>query len=327
MRRVKLNFGRFNRCDLPQVVAVAILFTACFPAPSAAQQLGQKTFASPEEASSALAAAAQNNDEKALLEIFGPDGQEVGTSGDPVQDAENHANFARRYQQMHRLVKEPNGETILYVGAENWPAPIPIVNKGNVWYFDTDAGKKEILFRRVGRNEMSAIKVCQELATAEKEYYTSQHNEYAQKIFSNEGQRDGLYWKAADGEAQSPIGPLVAEAVSEGYSPGHAGPPTPFRGYFYRILTRQGKNAPDGAKDYIVNGKMTEGAAFIAYPAEYRSSGVMTFLVGTDGVVYEKDLGKKTEALAKAMKEFNPNSSWHMAEEQPAESAAQKKRN
>lgn len=327
MRRVKLNFRRFNRCDLPQVAAVAILFAACFPAFSAAQQRGQKTFASPEEASTALAAAAQNNDEKALLEIFGPDGQEIATSGDPVQDAHNHADFARRYQQMHRLVKEPNGETMLYIGAENWPAPIPIVNKGNVWYFDTEAGKKEILFRRVGRNEMSAIKVCQELAAAEKEYYGSQSNTYAQKIFSDEGQRNGLYWKAAEGEAQSPIGPLVAEAVAEGYSPGHAGPPTPFRGYFYHVLTRQGKNAAGGAKDYIVNGKMTEGVAFIAYPAEYRSSGVMTFIVGTDGVVYEKDLGKKTETLAKAMKEFDPNSSWHKSEEQPPEPAAQNKAN
>lgn len=325
MRQVKLNFRRLHRHDLPRVAAVAILFAACLAAPCAAQQPGQKTFASPEEASRALAAAAQNNDEKALLEIFGPDGRQIVTSGDPVQDAENHANFARRYQQMHRLVKEPNGETILYVGAENWPAPIPILNKGNVWYFDTAAAKKEILFRRVGRNEMSAIKVCQELAAAQHEYYSSHHNEYAQKIFSDEGQRNGLYWNSAEGETQSPIGPLVAQAVAEGYSPPHAGPPTPFRGYFYHILTRQGKNAPAGAKDYIVNGKMTEGAAFIAYPAEYRSSGVMTFIVGTDGIVYEKDLGKKTEALAKAMKEFNPNASWHKAEQQPAESAAQKK--
>lgn len=325
MRPVKLNFCRSNRYDLPRVAAVAILFAACFAAPSAAQQPGQKTFASPEEASKALAAATQNNNDRALLEIFGPDGKEIVTSGDPVQDAEHHANFTRRYQQMHRLVKEPNGETTLYVGAENWPLPIPIMNKGNAWYFDTDAGKKEILFRRVGRNEMSAIKVCQELAAAEQEYYSSHHNEYAQKIFSDEGQRNGLYWKAAEGETQSPIGPLVAEAVSEGYTPpGHGEPRTPFRGYFYHILIRQGKDAPAGAKDYIVNGKMTEGAAFIAYPAEYRSSGVMTFIVGKDGVVYEKDLGKKTEALAKAMKEFNPNAGWQKAEQPPAESAEKK---
>lgn len=327
MRPVKLNCRILNRYDLPRVAAAAILLAACLAAPCAAQQPGQKTFASPEEASSALAAAAQNNDDKALLEIFGPDGKEIVTSGDPVQDAEHHATFARRYQQLHRLVKEPNGETCLYVGAENWPLPIPIMNKGKVWYFDTEAGKKEMLFRRVGHNEMSAIRVCQELAAAEQEYRSSHNNEYAQKIFSDEGQRNGLYWKAAEGETQSPIGPLVAEAVAEGYSPGHAGPPTPFRGYFYHILTRQGKDARAGAKDYIVNGKMTEGAAFIAYPAEYRSSGVMTFIVGTDGTVYEKDLGKKTEALAKAMKEFNPNAGWRKAEQQPAESAAQKKTN
>jgi len=212
-------------------------------------------------------------------------------------------------------MKEPDGTTTLYIGAKNWPTPIPLVNKGNSWYFDTRAGKMEILYRRIGRNEMSTIRVCQELAAAEKEYYSTQHSEYAQNIFSDEGQHNGLYWKAAGGEPQSPIGPLVASAVAEGYTKGQNGPPTPYRGYYYHVLTRQGKNGPGGAKDYVVNGKMTGGFAFIAYPAEYRSSGVMTFIVGEDGVVYQKDLGKKSDVLAKALKEYNPNSGWKKAEE------------
>jgi hypothetical protein len=280
-------------------------------------------FSSPEDAASALVAAAQNNDRKAMLEIFGPEGKEIVSSGDDVEDAENHANFAKRYQEMHRMVKEPDGSMILYIGAENWPAPIPLVNKGNSWYFDAEAGKKEILFRRIGKNEVSTIRVCRELVMAQKEYYAAQHEEYAQQIFSDEGKRNGLYWKAAENEPQSPMGPLVAAAVAEGYAKAQAGPPTPYRGYLYHVMTRQGKNAPGGAKNYVADGKMTEGFAFVAYPAEYRSSGVMTFIVDADGVVYEKDLGPKTEALAKSMKEYNPNAGWHKAEEQPEEAAAE----
>jgi hypothetical protein len=212
-------------------------------------------------------------------------------------------------------VKEPDGTINLYIGAENWPTPIPLVNKGNSWYFDTQAGKKEILYRRIGRNEISTIRVCQELVAAQKEYYSTERNEYAEKILSDEGQHNGLYWKATDGEPQSPIGPLVASAVTEGYAKGQGGAPTPYRGYYFHILTRQGKKAPGGAKDYIVNSKMTEGFAFVAYPAEYRSSGVMTFIVGVDGVVYQKDLGKKTESVDKTLKKYNPDSSWEKAEE------------
>jgi hypothetical protein len=198
------------------------------------------------------------------------------------------------------------------------------VNKGNLWYFDTDAGEKEILYRRIGRNEMSAISVVQELVAAQKEYHAAQHNEYAQKIFSDKGQHNGLYWEAAKGQPQSPIGPLVASAVAEGYTKGQDDAPTPYHGYYYHILPGQGANAPGGAKSYVVNGKMTGGFAFLAYPAEYRSSGVMTFIVNEDGVVYERDLGKQTEVLAKAMKEYNP-ASWHKTEDQEQETADQGK--
>ncbi len=323
MRRAKLNVGNFHWARLPQLAAVAILLMGCLPARSVAQQKGQKTFSSPEEASSALVTALHNNDEPALLEIFGPEGKKIISSGDATEDAENRANFVKRYLEMHRLVREPDGTTTLYIGAENWPTPIPLVNNGKIWYFDTAAGEKEILFRRIGRNEISAIRVCQELVAAQKEYYSTQQSVYAQQIFSDEGQHNGLYWKAAAGEPQSPIGPLVASAVAEGYVKGQAGPPTPYRGYLFHILTSQGKDAPGGAKNYIVNGKMTEGFAFVAYPAEYRSSGVMTFIVGADGVVYQKDLGEKTATLAAAVKEYNPDPSWQKVEVEQEETASE----
>jgi hypothetical protein len=315
MWRTKLNLDKFHRANLPALATVAILLTGCFPLLSVAQQKGQKTFSSPEDASNALVMAMQNNDEKAMLDVFGPDGKQIVSSGDETEDARSRANFVKRYQEMHRLMKEPDGTTTLYIGARNWPTPIPLVNKGDSWYFDTEAGKKEILYRRIGRNEMSTIRVSHELVAAEKEYSATQRNQYAQKIFSDEGQHNGLYWKAAEGEPQSPMGPLVASAVAEGYVKGEGAAPTPYRGYYYRILTRQGKNVPGGAKNYVVNGQMTGGFAFVAYPAEYRSSGVMTFMVNQDGVVYQKDLGKKTEGVAKAMKEYNPNSSWQKVEE------------
>jgi hypothetical protein len=325
MRRMNLKAGKFDWGNFSKLVAVVILLAGLFPGRSMAQQAGQKTFSSAEDASKALASAAQNNDEKAMLDILGPDGKEIISSGDAIEDAHARANFAEKYQQMHRLMKEPDGMTTLYIGAENWPSPIPLVHKGNSWYFDTDAGKKEILYRRVGRNEMSAIRICQELVAAQKEYYASQHDEYAQKIFSDSGQHNGLYWKAAESEPQSPIGPLVAAAVAEGYKKGEGQPTTPYRGYFFRVLARQGKNAAGGSKKYVVNGKMTAGFAFLAFPAEYRSSGVMTFIVGEDGVVYEKDLGAKTEIVAKAMKEYNPGVGWKKSEDMPAQTASAQK--
>jgi len=325
MRRTMLSFDKFHWADFPKLAAVAILLTVCFPMRSMAQQAGQKTFSSPEDASHALVTAAQGNDEKAMLDILGADGRQIVTSGDETEDANSRAKFVEKYREMHRLVKEPDGTTTLYIGAENWPTPIPLMNQGNTWYFDTEAGKKEILYRRIGQNEMSSIRVCQELVAAQKEYYSAQHNEYAGKIFSDEGQHNGLYWKAAVGETQSPIGPLVASAVAKGYARSQDGAPTPYQGYYFHMLTRQGKDGSSGAKSYLVNGKMTGGFAFVAYPAEYRSSGVMTFIVNEDGVVYEKDLGKKTDAVARSMKEYNPNSSWQQAEEHQEETASDQK--
>jgi hypothetical protein len=322
MRQTKLKCKTSELPDLLRIAAAATLLFACFAVDSTAQQKSQKTFWSPEEASKAVVAALQNNDEKAMLEILGPDASQIVSSGDPIEDAESHANFVRKYKEMHRFLKEPDGSVTLYIGAENWPTPIPLATKGNLWFFDTEAAKREILFRRVGRNEYSAIRICQELVAAQKEYYAMQHNEYARQIYSDEGQHNGLYWKVSESEPPSPIGPLVASSVAEGYVPGKGAPPAPYRGYFFRFLMRQGKDASDGAKNYIVKGKMTEGFAFAAYPAEYRSSGVMTFIVNQDGTVYQKDLGKKTEAVGKAMQEYNPDSSWRKAEEQPVQAAS-----
>jgi len=325
MQRTRLNFDKFHWADLPKLAAVAILVMGCFTIRTMAQQPGRMTFASAEEASNALVTATQSNDERAMLDILGPDGKQIVSSGDEAEDAQNRTTFVERYQEMHRLVKEPDGTTVLYIGPHNWPWPIPLVNKSNAWYFDTEAGKEEIVYRRIGRNEMSAIRVCQELVAAQKEY-RSMHGEYAQKIFSDEGQHNGLYWKAADREPQSPVGPLVAAALAEGDTKARDSAPTPYRGYYFHILTRQGKNGPGGAASYIVNGKMT-GFAFVAYPAEYKSSGVMTFIVSEDGVVYQKDLGKKTEVLARAMKKYSPDSSWQKDEEQQEETDGEQKAN
>jgi Protein of unknown function (DUF2950) len=322
MQSLGLQSGGFRRVNFVKMAAIAVLVAAGFAAGSRAQQKGQKTFATPEEAIKALLTAVQNNDVKALLELFGPDGKHIVSSGDEAEDARVRANFVKRYEEMNRLVKEPDGTISLYIGSHNWPYPIPLRYRGNLWYFDTDAGVKEVLYRRIGYNEISAIHICQELVAAQKEYHSHHNNEYAQKIYSDEGKKDGLYWKGENGEPQSPIGPLVAGAVAEEYAKERGGEAVPYRGYYFHILTSQGKDSSGGAKSYIVDGKMTGGFAFVAYPAEYRSSGVMTFLVDADGLIYEKDLGKKTETTAKAMKEYNPNAGWHQAEEDTQEASS-----
>ena len=301
----RFEFGRFTKVAL---IAAGLLAT--LPAISFAQQKGQKTYASPEEASQALVAAAQKNDEAAMLEILGPDGKKIVSSGDTAEDQQARADFVKNFQVMHRFVKEPDDSTTLYIGAENWPSPIPLMEKDGKWYFDTVSGKREILYRRIGKNELSAIRVCEELVAAQKEYFAHEGNQYAQKFMSAEGKQDGLYWTSADQTSESPVGPLVANAGSDSTSAAE-----PFRGYYFRILDAQGKDASGGAMSYEADGKMTKGFAFVAYPAVYRDSGVMTFIVGQDGVVYQKDLGKATAARVKSMKDYDPDSTWKKAEE------------
>jgi hypothetical protein len=305
------------------LAAAALLLAGGFVlAPrSLAQQPGQRTFSSPAAAASALFAAIHSNDERAILAILGPDGRRIVSSGDAEEDAADRANFVHRYDEMHRLAQEPDGTLTLYVGAENWPMPIPIARSGHAWYFDTAAGRREILYRRIGRNEISAIRVLEELVAAQKEY-RSTHDEFAERIYSRPGLHDGLYWQQVAGEPESPIGPLVASAVAAGYPGPHSGTRTPFRGYYYHTLKRQGAHAPGGAQSYLAGGKMTGGFAFVAYPAQYRSSGVMTFIVGEDGVVYQKDLGRMTEVLAKALQSYDPGPSWRRSEEESPVSSA-----
>jgi hypothetical protein len=322
MRRTRLGFGKFHSGSLSKVGAIAIVVLACFSARAAAQQQGQKTFPSRMDAANALISALRSNDESAMLEILGADAKEIVSSGDPIQDSTRRANIVARYDQMHRMVKEPDGTITIYMGAENWPMPIPLMEKNGVWFFDTPVAKMEILFRRIGQNEISAIMVCEQLAAAQKEYYAEENHEYAQKIFSDEGQHNGLYWKITSGEKPSPIGPLVAAA--EVYSHDQETATTPYRGYYFHVLTGQGKYALGGAKSYVVNGKMTGGFGFVAYPAEYRSTGVVTFIVDKLGVVYQKDLGKDTVDIGKAMTIYAPDATWRRAKNPSEESAAEK---
>jgi len=286
---------------------------------AAREPAGRQSFPSAMDASQALVAALQNDDRQALLKVLGPDAKGIISSGDETEDKNNRAEFVQKYQQMHRLVTEPDGVTTLYIGAENWPTPIPLMHTSGGWYFDTAAGKKEILYRRIGKNELNAIQVCHELVDAQKEYNGQTHdggsaNQYAQKFFSDPDKHNGLYWTAASGETQSPIGPLVASAEAEGYTRNTDHQPQPFEGYYFRVLNAQGPNAPGGARSYVMDGKMTRGFAFIVYPAEYRSSGVMTFIVNQDGIVYEKDLGVKTGEIAKALTRYDRDTTWRRAD-------------
>jgi hypothetical protein len=278
------------------------------------QQTTQMTFSSPSEAVQAMVSAAKNQDRETLERIFGPDVENLLSSGDPVADQNDRDRLLQKYDEMNRLVGEPDETVTLYVGAENWPFPIPLVQKSGMWIFDTEAGRKEILFRRIGRNEYATIDTLTQLAEAQKEYASQPRDgdstkQYAQKILSDEGKHNGLYWKAGNGEPQSPIGPLVASAAAEGYAKSNEGP-TPFHGYIYKVIQSQGPNAPGGAMNYMTNGKMTRGFAILAYPAKYKNSGVMTFIVSRDGKVYQKDLGPRTAVVAKSITKFNPDSSW-----------------
>jgi Protein of unknown function (DUF2950) len=309
--RVRTSFDRL-RMVLAALLATFLLVPSFASAEEAA---AQRAFASPGAAVGALVAASKANDMKTLSSILGPDSDQVLSSGDPVADNNARENFVSRYKEMHRLAYDDQGRVVLYLGAGNWPFPIPLVKKEGGWVFDTAAGKDELLYRRVGRNELFTIKVLEDLADAQSEYASEARDgesvgQFAQKIMSDAGKHNGLYWEAADRQAESPIGPLVASATAEGYKRGENGSPLPFHGYYYKILTKQGRNTHGGAKNYLVDGKMVKGFAFLAYPAEYRASGVMTFMINQDGVIVQKDLGSDTNKLASEMTEYNPDKTW-----------------
>jgi len=283
----------------------------------------QKTFASPAEAGVAFHDAAKSGDRAALMAIFGPDSEEVLFSGDPVEDRNALAQFVSAYEAMNRWGRINGGGEMLYVGRENFPFPVPLLKTSSErWYFDTAGGADEILARRIGRNELVAMAACAALANAEQEYFTKTHGggdvkQYAQKFVSDEGKQNGLYWPDSAGPTQSPLGQLGDFAKGAGYTTA-GGTPQPFNGYYFRILTKQGNGAKGGAKDYVMNGKMTGGFAILAYPAEYQNSGITTFLIGTDGIVYEKDLGPKTADTAAAMTEYNPRDGWKPVNQEPS---------
>ncbi len=275
----------------------------------------QKTFASPAEAGAAVLDAAKSGDQAAWLATFGPESKDVLFSGDAVKDKDTAQDFVAAYNQMNRWVKLKIGGQMLYVGADNYPFPIPLKqNSSGQWYFDTAAGEDEIIARRIGNGELTAIAACDAIADAQQQYFSQTHDgdttpQFAQKFVADEGKQNGLYWPVAEGQTQSPLGQLGDFAKAAGYT-NSGDKPQPFNGYYFRILTKQGDKAPGGAKGYIQNGKMTGGFAILAYPADYRNSGIMTFVIGKDGTVYQKDLGEKTADLAVAMPEYNPGDGW-----------------
>jgi hypothetical protein len=289
--------------------------SASQPATTAAPN-GQKTFSSPQQAAQALYDAASNDDENAIIAILGPNSRDLVMWTPNADDRKADIDqFVTKYKQMHRFVKEPDSETTLYVGAENWPMPIPLVNYHGAWYFDTPLGRQEVLYRRIGENEMDTIDVLRQLVDAENEYSSSDSNSshaYALHFASQSGNHNGLYWQTSDQSEESPIGPAVAHA-----SYNHSDR-VPFHGYFFRILTEQGPHAMGGAKNYLVDGNLTGGFAFVALPAEYRSSGVKTFMVDKNGVVYEKDLGAQTAKIDSTMKSFDPGAGWTRVQEMSA---------
>jgi hypothetical protein len=279
-----------------------------------------RVFASPEHAGTALLEAARSGDQNALLAIFGTESKDIIFSGDAVQDKGVVDKFSAAYGMMHRWRKMPDGTEVLLIGADNFAFPIPLKKSGGgQWFFDTAAGKDEILTRRIGRNELAVIEVCGAMADAQAGYFSQPHDggktgQFALKFISDAGKQNGLYWESPEGQPKSPLGPLVAFATAEGYS-AKPNSHTPFHGYYFHMLTRQGVHAPGGAKDYVVDGKMVGGFAFVAYPAEYGNSGVMTFIINQDGVLLQKDLGKTTTETATAMSEFDPDTGWSSLEE------------
>jgi len=287
------------------------LLTAAVLALAMAAAHAQQSFKTAEEAADALVSAAKTGDRKAVLTVLGQKGADIVSSGDPVADASARNRVIEAYNAKPQMAMEGTDKAVLIIGHEDWPFPIPLVRKDGTWRFDTAAGREEILYRRIGRNELSAIQACLAYVDAQQEYAErgiAGNGVYAQRIVSGPGKNDGLYWPAQPSEDDSPLGELAASAAAEGYRVGQQR--APYHGYYYKVLTRQGPNAAGGALDYIVRGRMIGGFALVAYPAEYRNSGVMTFLVNHRGDVYEKDLGPNTAHIAAGITAFNPDNTW-----------------
>lgn len=310
----------------PWLRVVAILLGLAIAAGCAKQPDKASGFKTPEEAVTALVAALQNNDMAALKSLLGPSSEDLLDSGDPVQDANDRARFLAAYEAKHGLLDEGADRKILVTGEDDWPMPVPLVKRDGVWRFDGEAGIDEMIYRRVGANELGAIDVCRGYVEAQIEYASEGRDGdpagiYALKLISDEGLRNGLYWEPAEGEPESPAGPFVASAAAEGYKAG-SGAQTPYHGYYYRMLYAQGPNANGGARDYFKDGLLTEGFALVAWPADYGSSGVQTFIVNQDGVVFQKDLGEDTATAVESIQSFDPDSSWIAITEETGEPTA-----
>ncbi len=287
----------------------------------------QKAFNTPQEAAETLIQAAETYDVSALLGIFGPDGKDFVSSADPIRDKSVAASFAAKAREKHVVAVDARDKTraVLSVGNDDWPLPVPIVRKAGKWYFDSKQGHGEILYRRIGSNELDALQVCRGFVEAQHEYASDIYdasgiNQYAQKIISTPGKHDGLYWKNEDDTPGGPISEAVARAIEEGYSPGKT---SGYHGYYFKVLKGQGPAARFGQLDYVIDGAMIGGFALLAFPAEYQVTGVKSFLVGFDGVVYEKDLGPVTLDVAQNIDRYNPDKTWHVTDDQwPADVAA-----
>jgi hypothetical protein len=302
-------------------LALATLATA-FTSKGAAMAMEQKVFTSPQEAVTALVAAVQDNNDAELIAILGPASEDLVFSGDRVADQNGRSRFLSIYDEKHHLDHESNVKTVLHIGKQDYSFPIPIIQEENVWFFDTQGGKEEILNRRLGRNELHTIEVLQAYTDAQREYAAIDRSckggcpEFAQRLTSSLGKKDGLYWEAKKSEEESPFGPLIAKATEVGYKSSlDTDNPEPFHGYYLKILKTQGKYANGGAFDYVVKGKMILGFALVAYPAKYGASGIMTFIVNQEGKIYEKDFGKDTPKAAAKMTEYNPDNTWKKYEE------------
>lgn len=306
---------------LPGCLSLLTAGCASTGEPRSAPPLLAAGYDSPQAAADALVAALRAWSADDLREVLGDDVDRVLFSGDEVHDRNAADRFVKAYDQKHQLLKDAKGNHTLVVGTDDWPLPIPITfdAESKVYFFDTDAGAEEIINRRIGRNELDAIEVCRAIVDAQREYAVLDPDgdgvpEYARKIVSDEGKKNGLFWPIAEGQTPSPLGPLIADAVAEGYRSGTAGTPRPYHGYYYRLLSGQGPHATGGARDFIINGRMIGGFAVVAFPAEYGESGIMTFIVSHEGQVLQKDFGDDTEKVAKAMTIFDPDPTWKKLE-------------
>jgi hypothetical protein len=311
------SFANFHRAQSAPVASLAVVMLIIAMASGAS---AQQSFPTTDEAVNALVGAVRVGDRAGILRVLGPEGADIVSSGDDVADAAQRQRFLAAYDAKHQIIMDGDSTAVIVVGQEDFPFPIPVVRKDQTWQFNTAAGRMEILYRRIGRNELDTIQACLAYVDAQNDYAEKDRTGagtgvYAQRIVSQPGKRDGLYWPASQAEDESPLGELVAQATREGYRA--SGERTPFHGYYYKILTKQGPSAPGGALDYVVRGKMIGGYALVAYPAEYGNSGVMTFLVNHTGVVFQKDLGARTEQLARRMTSFNPDQTWKIVTPTP----------